>query len=634
MLWMLVLLPMLAGAALFAAGSERRAWLALVAGATMAAMVLLATFAAAGSWHGELLWSPMLVLHVALTPLSAAVALLVPAVALPVLAYAAFHEERPGLRRLLALLLLFVGAMELLVIAADLLTLLIGWELVGACSWALIAHQWRDASRPASGLYAFVMTRLGDLGMFLAAMAAFAGSGSFAYADLAQLHGLPLALLTFGLLLSAASKSGQLPFSPWLFRAMAGPTSVSALLHAATMVAAGAYLLARLQPELSRVAWFAPATIAIGLTTALAGGVVAIVQSHAKKLLAASTSAHFGLMFIAVGAGYPAVAVAHLVAHACFKAPLFLAAGIADQRIDGYTLARMRLGHALPWVATMSGVAALALAGVPPLGAAWTKEAIAAAGGQISPWLAAAVLLAGGLSAVYAARFQGLAFGFGDPPVQAEPPHRIERMAIGLLALVTLVLSLLWLPRIRAALGELLGVVWPASDALALAASLLLAALGLATGYLLVRRHPMLGQAGAPAAVADWWGLPTLLRMSVSMPVLLLASAAARADDALIDAAPRAVAWLGRRTATRIARDDDAVVDRGVRATETFTTALAVFGRRLGERIADGLPEGAAALVSLGGLDARRLQTGLSQHYVAMLAIGGALLTVILLLGS
>lgn len=634
MLWVLALLPMLAAAALFAAGSERRSWLAAVAGTTMVATLLLAALAAADGWHGELAWSPLLTLHAVLTPLSAVVALLVPAVALPVLAYAAFHEERPGLRRLLALLLLFVGAMELLVIAADLLTLLIGWELVGACSWALIAHQWRDASRPASGLYAFVMTRFGDLGMFLAAMAAFAGSGSFAYADLAQLHGLPLTLLTFGLLLSAASKSGQLPFSPWLFRAMAGPTSVSALLHAATMVAAGAYLLARLQPELSRVAWFAPAVIAIGLTTALAGGVVASVQSHAKKLLAASTSAHFGLMFIAVGAGYPAVAVAHLVAHACFKAPLFLAAGIAGQRIDGYTLARMRLGRALPWVATMSGVAALALAGVPPLGAAWTKEAIAAAGGQLSPWLAAAVLLVGSLSAVYAVRFQGLAFGWVDQPAAGKRPHPVERMAMTLLALASLTLSLLWLPHVQAVLGELLGVVWPTSGTLALVASLLLVGVGLSTGRLLVERYPKLGTIGAPAAVADWWGLPTLLCLGISTPVLRLADAAARVDDRVIDALPRSAGWLGRHAAARFARGDGAMVDRGVRATEAFTDALAGFLRHFGERIADGLPEGSARLIGLAGADARWLQSGLSQHYYAMLAIGGALLTVILLLGS
>src|SRR5699024_3437171 len=143
----------------------------------------------------------------------------------------------------------------------------IGWELVGACSWALIGHHWRDITNPRAGLYAFVMTRFGDLGLFLAAMAAFAGTGSFAYTALAQLDVPLLHLLVFGLLLSAADKSGQIPFAPWLFGAMAGPPSVSALLHSATMVSAGAYLLARLQPVLDRVEWFAPTTMTIGLTT-------------------------------------------------------------------------------------------------------------------------------------------------------------------------------------------------------------------------------------------------------------------------------------------------------------------------------------------------------------------------------
>src|SRR3546814_2179969 len=129
---------------------------------------------------------------------------------------------------------------------------------------------------------------------------------------------------------------------------MAGPTSVSALRHAAAMVAAGAYLLARLHPMLGHAPAFAGAVIAVGLTTAVAGGLVALLQNHAKKLLAASTSAHFGLMFVAVGAGYPGVAVLHLVAHAGFKALLFLAAGVAGEHAGCYALDRDRLGRALP----------------------------------------------------------------------------------------------------------------------------------------------------------------------------------------------------------------------------------------------------------------------------------------------
>src|SRR3546814_3641355 len=119
---------------------------------------------------------------------------------------------------------------------------------------------------------------------------------------------------------------------------------------------------------------FAGAVIAVGLTTAVAGGLVALLQNHAKKLLAASTSAHFGLMFVAVGAGYPGVAVLHLVAHAGFKALLFLAAGVAGEHAGSYALDRLQLGRALPVMTALAAIGTLALAGVPPLGGAWTKE--------------------------------------------------------------------------------------------------------------------------------------------------------------------------------------------------------------------------------------------------------------------
>ena len=361
MLWTLALVPMFVAALLMAVRPQRRAALALVSGLGLAATWLLVAIAASQGWTGSLPWSATLTLRAALTPLSALVAGLVPAVAIAVLVYASLQEREAGLVRLIGLLLFFCGAMELLVIADDLLTVLIGWEIVGACSWALIAHDWRDLANPRAARYAFVMTRFGDLGLFIAAMAVYAGAGSFAFADLARLDPTHLSLVAFGVLLSAASKSGQLPFSPWLFRAMRGPSSASALLHAATMVAAGAYLLARLQPMLSPVSGFAPAVMAIGLATALGGGVVALLQSDVKKVLAASTSAHFGLMFVAVGAGFPGIAVLHLVAHGFLKALLFLASGVAIERSGSHELNDMRLGGALPAVAALAAVGAAAL---------------------------------------------------------------------------------------------------------------------------------------------------------------------------------------------------------------------------------------------------------------------------------
>lgn len=639
MLWLLPFVPMLAALVVLATGSRRRVWLSAVACLALALTLVLAVLAAQGGWTGTLKWSEALRLQATLTPLSAVVAALVAAVALPVLGYAAAHEAPVGLERLVALLLLFVGAMELLVIADDLLTLLIGWEVVGACSWALIGHDWRDPDPPRSATYAFLMTRFGDLGLFLAAMTTFAATGSFAYADIARLDGWALQAVALGLLLSAASKSGQLPFSPWLFRAMAGPTSVSALLHAATMVAAGAYLLARLQPVLDRAIGFAPAVIAIGLATALAGGVVAVLQSHAKKLLAASTSAHFGLMFVAVGTGYPAVAILHLVAHGFFKALLFLAAGIAGQGPAGYTLSAMRLGRALPFVAAASAVGSLALAGVPPLGGGWTKEEIVAAAGHASVWIALGVIAAGGLSATYAVRFQLLAFGrrfgFGEDRAGHEPPQRIVKAALTALALASLGLSVLWLNGGRACASRLVEGELPDPPAWEFAASLLAVAAGLLTGRVLAVHRPALGEEATMAIAADWFQLPALWRRWVIDPSFALAASLARFDNLVIDAASaRGIGGLGRSFANLLARADRRVVDRGVDLTARSVERLAAAGSGLGERLADGLPEGLARLAGVGGEDARALQSGLSHHYYAIVALGAALLFATLILGT
>lgn len=612
MLWLLAVLPLLGAALVFAAGLRHRLALAIPACSALAGTLFAAWLAARDGWNGVLVWNAALRLQAELTPLSAVMALLVPAVALPVLLYAAIHEHRSGLARLLALLLVFAGAMELLVVAADLLTLLIGWELVGACSWALIGHHWRDIANPRGGLYAFFMTRFGDLGLFLAAMAAFAGTGSFAYADLAQLDGTLLHLLVLGLLLSAAAKSAQIPFAPWLFQAMAGPISVSALLHAATMVAAGAYLLARLQPLLDRVEWFAPATMIIGLITAVAGGLVALLQSHAKKLLAASTSAQFGLMFVAVGAGYPAIAILHLVTHGAFKALLFLAAGVAGQRAGGFRLARMGYGRILPLVALLSAVGSLALAGVPPLGAGWTKEAIITAAGHASLWVALAVIVAGGLSAAYATRFQLLAYGFGGEKDtksgQLGRPHGSETLALAVLAAASLLLSLLWLPAAQEVVARWLGIELPQAKSWEPAASLVSLGIGLYVGRLLTHRSAALAAAPYIAPMAEWLGLPALIRAVFTHPISSLGQGAARLDDRVIDALPRGVAALGSR--------------------------LALIGARFGERLADGLPEGTARLIGFGAEDTRALQSGLSHHYYALVAIGVAVLTVILLIGE
>lgn len=634
MLWWIALVPLLSGTAVLVSGMRARLWLGAVAVAALLLTLALSVVGTIQGWSGTLAWSDTLRLQAALTPLSATVAMLVPTIALPVLAYAAAHEHRPGLTRLMGLHMVFVGGMELLVIANDLLSLLLGWELVGACSWALISHEWRDAANPRSGLYAFVATRLGDLGLFVAAMATFASTGGFAYDGLQTVHGPVLSVIAFGVLLAAAAKSGQVPFSPWLFRAMAGPTSVSALLHAATMVAAGAYLLARLHPMLSQAESFAATTIAVGLATALAGGVVALLQNHAKKLLAASTSAHFGLMFVAVGAGYPGVAILHLIAHAGFKALLFLAAGVADERVGSYALDRMQLGRALPVMMALSAVGTLALAGIPPLVGGWTKEAVISAASHQEKLLAAACMVAGGLSAAYAARFQFLAYGFAGDATQGKRPAIAEYAAMGGLASFSLLLSVLWLPSVHEAVGRLLGAEIPPSKTAELLASLLLVGLGLLVGLFLVRRYPALGAVRRSQVAAAWLALPSLISAGVVRPFERVTAATTWIDDRILNAGPRGVAGLGGIISHSIARYDQDVVDRGVEWAAALGGWLARIGDRIGDRLADGLPEGAATIVGMSGQDAGRLQTGLSHHYYALLAIGAAAMSTILIVGS
>jgi NADH:ubiquinone oxidoreductase subunit 5 (subunit L)/multisubunit Na+/H+ antiporter MnhA subunit len=209
-------------------------------------------------------------------------------------------------------------------------------------------------------------------------------------------------------------------------------------------------LLIRLAPDLEAVGWFTPAVAGIGLTTALAGGLVATIQTGAKRALAGSTSAQYGLMFVAIGASTTAAAGAHLVTHAAFKSLLFLGAGIAIHASGSQNLAGMHLGRVLPRIALLSAVGALALAAVPPLGGAWSKEQILAAAVHASPWLATGVFVAGFLSALYATRYQALAFGPSPGPGRdTHPvavrhlPGRWESASLAALAAATAVLALL-----------------------------------------------------------------------------------------------------------------------------------------------------------------------------------------------
>ena len=627
---LLPLVPLLAAAVVWLA--RRRPALAGPVGVgSLVASTFLGVWAAATGPVLDIAWSPAFQLSLRVEGFARVMVVLVPFIAAPIVAYAAVTEPA-GRARLLALMLAFVAAMTLLVVAADFITLLIGWELVGATSWALIGHGWRDRANVEAGTQAFLTTRLGDLGLYLAAGATFAATGSFAFAGLEQASAPWREIVAAGILVAAAAKSAQVPFSPWLFAAMAGPTPVSALLHSATLVAAGAYLLIRLAPTLDAVPWFLPAIAIVGVLTALGGGITAMFQTHMKRVLAASTSAQYGLMFIAVGAGSTAAAGAQLVTHAAFKSLLFLAAGVAIHA-TGSQLLGGRLGRSLPFVAAATGVGALALAGLPPLGGAWSKEAILAAAVETSVALGAATLAAGFLSALYAGRFQLLAFGAGGLVGRIRRPTRTEIGALAVLAVTTLALAILWLPGASDIVVGLAGGDLAAGSAweFVVAVGLLLAAGSFV--LLLDRRGRLLDLGLRPSiqvAVGDWWSLPRATSALVVAPTLRLSAALGRADDRVIDAGIRAAARIAQLVSSLMARRVEFSIDGVVGASAAATMITAAASRRLDDAGVDGAVEAAGSGVGLAGHQSRRLQTGLTHHYFVIVAVGLALIALTL----
>ena len=641
MIWALAYLPVLAGLGVWSMGGSRMRVGAVGAVGALATLVLAVV---AGDQSGRIAWSETIVLQAALPPLARAVAITVPAILLAITIFAASHEEAPGLPRLVGLMLVFTGGMELVVIAADLVTLLIGWEIVGACSWVLIGHKWQSQAPGLSANFAFVLTRAGDLGLFLAVMATFAATGGASYDALGVLQGGPLVLAAFGILLAAVSKAGQVPFAPWLVRAMDGPTSVSALLHSATMVAAGAYLLARLQPQLSAAPGFDEAAMAVGLWTAILGGVVALRQTHAKKLLAGSTSAQMGLMIATVGAGYPGVAVLHLIVHAATKAALFCAAGIGHRVTGSFHLREMGLARTVPFAAALTAIAALSLAAVPPLSGGWSKEAMVKANEHAGVFWGACAILAGGLSAAYATYFAVAAFGPGETPDGRTRPGEMGGLA--LLSGATLLMSALWLPAVHDAAASWVGADLPQGSRFWLIASLTTLALGVLAGLRVER-------SGQEAPAREWLGLAAIYQHGVIRPFHALTQAAARFDDGVIDVIPSGAAALAGILSRTLSRADDDAIDglapgtakramkgtgrtwRGaIGAVVAGTSALAAIGAGLGERLSDLIPGGSGRLAGMAGADLRRLQTGLAHHYYAFIMAGFALAVALLILGG
>ncbi len=312
---------------------------------------------------------------------------------------------------------LFAFAMLMLVLGDNMLITFLGWEGVGACSYLLISFWFGDKYNASAGKKAFITNRVGDWGFLVAIFLTFTSLGSIRYLDVlgnaSHLSQTTATAIVVLLLVGAVGKSAQIPLFLWLPDAMAGPTPVSALIHAATMVTSGVYLLTRVNPILAESAAWAPQTIAwIGVGTAFFAATIAIAQNDIKKVLAFSTISQLGYMFLAIGTGAYVAAIFHMLTHAFFKALLFLGAGSVIHGMDGDQDLRHygALRKFMPWTAGTFIVAWLAIAGVPPFSGFWSKDEILGFAWSQSPALWFVGFITAILTAFYMSREVFLTF--------------------------------------------------------------------------------------------------------------------------------------------------------------------------------------------------------------------------------
>ncbi len=367
-----------------------------------------------------------------------------------------YMKEDPHQPRYYAKVLFFIGGMILLVSAKDMVSLFTGWEFMGLASYLLISF-WHEQKAPAdAGVSAFLFTRFGDIFLFASIGLLFYLTGSL---DLVHLNELAtngkieqnmMYLIAIFIFIAAIGKSGQFPLFPWLMRAMEGPTTISALIHGATMVNSGIYIVARLF-DFYVAAEALIVVAAFGAISAFIGATSALVQSELKKVLAYSTMSHLSLAFIGLGAGSLAAGMTHLVNHAVFKALLFLGAGaiimsaahVKDMWRFGGFKAKM------PLVALFMGLGVLSLSGIPPFSGFYSKDAIIIAtltNSQTDGIISSLTLISGVLSIAYIGRLWLLTFAGETRDKElfeksSKPSFFWITLPLGIMAIATLMMG-------------------------------------------------------------------------------------------------------------------------------------------------------------------------------------------------
>lgn len=612
LLW-LILLPLAGATVLLLGGRATDAWGHLLGCATMVAAFawgvvqfvdLLGRTPEDRVIHQSLFsWVPVAELQVdfglQLDALSVCFVLLITGVGLLIHLYSiGYMDHDPDRRRFFAYLNLFVAAMLLLVLADNYLGLYMGWEGVGLASYLLIGF-WSDKPSAATAAKkAFVVNRVGDIGLAIALMVMWADAGTLSYAGVfaaaPQLSSATVTAIGLLLLLAACGKSAQFPLQSWLGDAMEGPTPVSALIHAATMVTAGVYLIVRSGPVFNLAPVAQTAVVLVGAITLLFGAIIGCAKDDIKKALAASTMSQIGYMVLAAGlgpAGY-AIAIMHLLTHGFFKAGLFLGAGSVMHGMNDETDMRRYGGLRtyMPVTFVTFGLGYLAIIGVPPFAGFFSKDAIIetafGAGGLKGFLLGGAALLGAGITAFYMTRVMLLTF-FGQKRWKPHThPHESP--------------TLMTAPMVVLALGSI-------------GAGGLLAVGGTLATWL----EPVVGAHEVHHVIPVW------AMTAITLTVVAVGVGIAYRNYAtrpVPETAPEDVSALtvaARRDLYGDAFNEAALMRPGQHVTRDLVT--------VDDRGVDGVASGLAALIGGASEQMRNVQTGFARSYALSMLAGAAL---------
>jgi len=531
-----------------------------------------------------------------------------------------YMRDDPRFSRFFAYFSLFCASMLGLVMADHFVLLYVCWELVGLCSYLLISFWFEKPAAAAAGRKAFITTRIGDTGLFLGILLlAWTTGGELHFDQLASVraqlpHGL-LSLISALVFLGAVGKSAQIPLHVWLPDAMEGPTPVSALIHAATMVAAGVYLVARTLPL------FTPESLqlvlVIGLLTHLFAGTIALAMTDIKRILAYSTLSQLGLMMTALGLGAASLAMFHLATHAFFKALLFLAAGSVIHATHQQELGHLGgLSRAMPWTAAVFFVAALSMSGTFPLSGFWSKDAILLQAQQTRPWVMWLLLLGAAMTASYIFRlylrcFEGAAPQGADHHAHESPWVMVAPMvALAIGASCAGLLGSPWLHRpFFALLGE--GLSHEGIDVPLLVSSTLLAGVGIWLAWTVgVKRRNLLPSGLRPLGsrlyqlAAHKYYVDELYERCIIQPFFAATRGLSRFDQQVVDGAVNGAGRAGWQVGQWKERFDRLVVDRIV--------------------------NGVAQTIRGAGTALRWIQTGIIQQYLLVVVVAVVVLSAIL----